>query len=290
VDPILNSKLALLKVLTDRFSLEELRTLCFALGIDYDELPGDGKSGKGIGLILYLERRKEIAQLVEIGKQLRPDISWPSAIEAIGTSEGPLPERSRTLHIMVTGGRDIAQEIKQLAYLVGQQVILRGHILLSNGSKGVDEASSEGALAACHSQNINPNVKIQVFRPRTSPAPYFDFGNLQIVGANYDERRNFVVQRSDAIILLGGTSGTDHVARQARIMERPIIPIGIGERSETSVSLWYQMESKGKDDLPLIPIRDKDLQKIGPSQRDFEKVSLSAVLIAEDLIQSKAQT
>jgi uncharacterized protein (TIGR00725 family) len=290
MDTIQETRFKLYKIIADRFNAEELRTLCFALGIDYDNLQGDGKSGKARELITYLERRNEITQLVEIGKQLRPDISWPSAIRATGTIEGISPEHPRTLQMMVTGGRNITQEMRELAYLVGQQVILRGHTLLSNGSRGVDEVSSEGALAACHSKNLNPNIKIQVFRPRTASAPHFDFGNLQIVGANYDERRNFVVQRSDAIILLGGGSGTAYVARQARIMEKPIIPIGIGTRTETSVRLWYQMESRGKDDLPLIPISDKDLQKIGPSQRDFDNVSVSAVLIAEDLIQSKVKT
>lgn len=288
MDTIQEARFKLYKILTDRFNDDELRTLCFALGIDYDNLRGDGKSGKARELITYLERRNEIPQLIEIGKQLRPDISWPDAIEASEIRSGILHDHLNTLHIMVTGGRDITEETRQIAYLVGQQVILRGHTLLSNGSKGVDTASSDGALAACRSKNLNPNIKIQVFRPRTAPTPHFDFGNLQIVGANYDERRNFVVQRSDAIILLGGAGGTGYVARQARIMEKPIIPIGIGKRSEASVSLWYQMESGGKDDLPLIPIRDKDLQNISPDQRDFDKVSLSAILIAEDLVQSNA--
>ena len=278
MDTIQETRFKFFKVLADRFDDDELRTLCFALGIDYDSLRGDGKSGKARELIAYLERRNQIPQIVIIGKQLRPDISWPSAPETVGASEGVSPEQTRSLHVMVTGGRNITQEMRRLAYLVGQQVILRGHTLFNNGSIGVDEASSEGALAACHLRNLNPNLEIQVFRPRTAPSPHFDFGNLQIVGANYDERRNFVLQRSDAVILLGGAGGTDDVARQARIMEKPIIPIGIGKRSETSVSLWYQMESRDKDDLPLILIRDKDLQKIGPSQIDFDKVSLSAVL------------
>lgn len=290
MDTIQETRFELYKILVGRFDDEELRTLCFALGLDYDNLRGDGKSGKARELITYLERRNEIPQLVEIGEQLRSDISWPNAMGEIGPSEGFSFEQPRTLHIMVTGGRDIAQDIRHLAYLVGQQIILRGHVLLSNGSIGVDEASSEGALATCRLKNLNPNIRIQVFRPRTAPAPHFHFGNLQIVGASYDERRNFVIQRSDAIVLLGGASGTDDVARQARILEKPIVPIGIGTCSETAVSLWHHMQSEGKDDLPLIPIRAQYLQRIGPDQRDFDKVSLSAVFIAEDLIQSKAES
>jgi hypothetical protein len=34
------------EILSERLSLEEIRTLCFDLGIDYDNLPGEGKTAK----------------------------------------------------------------------------------------------------------------------------------------------------------------------------------------------------------------------------------------------------
>lgn len=42
---------------------EELRTLCFDLGIDYDNLGGEGKTDKIRELIYYLNRRGQLAQL-----------------------------------------------------------------------------------------------------------------------------------------------------------------------------------------------------------------------------------
>jgi hypothetical protein len=68
-------------VITDRFSAEELRTLCFDLDVDFDDLRGEGKMTKVRELITYLERRHRIADLVKTGKQIRPDIPWDSIVE-----------------------------------------------------------------------------------------------------------------------------------------------------------------------------------------------------------------
>ena len=66
----------LLQILDSRFSDGELRTLCFHMSIDYDDLPGEGQADKVRELLRYLERRENILELVKIGRQLRPDIRW----------------------------------------------------------------------------------------------------------------------------------------------------------------------------------------------------------------------
>ena len=58
-------------ILAARFDEEELRTLCFKLGVDYDSLPAKGKGGKVRELITRLDRRNVIPTLVETGKQSR---------------------------------------------------------------------------------------------------------------------------------------------------------------------------------------------------------------------------
>ena len=47
-----------------RLSLEEVRTLAFELGIDYDELAGETKTGKLRELLLYLRRQEQVQRLV----------------------------------------------------------------------------------------------------------------------------------------------------------------------------------------------------------------------------------
>lgn len=71
-------KLTMLReILVERFSEEELKTLCFDLGgVTYDSLPGEGTSGKARELISHCDRRKSLQCLVNVGKRLRPDIAW----------------------------------------------------------------------------------------------------------------------------------------------------------------------------------------------------------------------
>ncbi|HWQ13691.1 MAG TPA: hypothetical protein VNL77_12880 [Roseiflexaceae bacterium] len=70
---------ALHRLLSERLSEEELRTLCFDLQVDYEDLPGKGKAGKARELLLYLTRRRRIAELRTYGRRMRPDLPWRAA-------------------------------------------------------------------------------------------------------------------------------------------------------------------------------------------------------------------
>ena len=63
------------RILVEYFDLEELRTLCFDLGVDFDNLRGEGKSSKARELIAYLQRRDQLNRLTRYIRQLRPNIS-----------------------------------------------------------------------------------------------------------------------------------------------------------------------------------------------------------------------
>lgn len=66
------------KLLIQHFSLDELRVLCFDLGLEYDDLPGDTKTTKMHGLIEYLQRRDELNRLLEEAVDHRPHVAWPT--------------------------------------------------------------------------------------------------------------------------------------------------------------------------------------------------------------------
>jgi hypothetical protein len=68
--------LRLRRTLNRCFDENELRDLCFDLGVDYQDLPGEGKGAKVRELIAHLERRGRLPKLVEMGRELRPDVSW----------------------------------------------------------------------------------------------------------------------------------------------------------------------------------------------------------------------
>lgn len=64
------------ELLAQHFSLEELRTLCFRLGLDIADLPGEGKSAKARELVTYMERRGRTAELIAAAKRERDHVNW----------------------------------------------------------------------------------------------------------------------------------------------------------------------------------------------------------------------
>ena len=67
---------ALRRLLLESFNQGELRDACFELGFDYDDLPGDGREDKVRELILCLQRRGRLEELVEYGRAQRPHAQW----------------------------------------------------------------------------------------------------------------------------------------------------------------------------------------------------------------------
>lgn len=57
------------------FDENELRTLCADLGVDYDNLPVQGKSSKARELVGYLQRRNRLSELVNYITHERPNVS-----------------------------------------------------------------------------------------------------------------------------------------------------------------------------------------------------------------------
>ena len=69
-------RVKLRQTLTDYFSLDDLRDVCFDLGIDYESLEGLNKPSKVRELIIFAERHSMLDRLVEHARQLRPDVNW----------------------------------------------------------------------------------------------------------------------------------------------------------------------------------------------------------------------
>jgi formylglycine-generating enzyme required for sulfatase activity len=77
IDPNRQKLIDLRKLLIEHFDLEELRLLCFDLGLDYEVLAGRTKSTKMQELITYLHRRGELQRLVDEASGQRPHAAWP---------------------------------------------------------------------------------------------------------------------------------------------------------------------------------------------------------------------
>lgn len=76
----------LIDLLTDHFNIKELKDLCNRLGIDSDRIDSSSKETLISDLLSYLERRLKILALIDIGKKLRPELTWPNLV-----TDGPKP-------------------------------------------------------------------------------------------------------------------------------------------------------------------------------------------------------
>ncbi|MCP4358811.1 MAG: hypothetical protein GY796_12400 [Chloroflexi bacterium] len=86
------SAIQLYELLNGRFNLGELRTLCFYLGLDFENLPGSTKSDKAREMVQCLQRRERLASLLQVGPQVRDDVPWSdiSLPASVGASTRPL--------------------------------------------------------------------------------------------------------------------------------------------------------------------------------------------------------
>lgn len=64
------------QLISQYFSLSELRTLMFDLNIDFEEFGDRSKSGLTRELILYLERHQRIPELIKALERQRPNVDW----------------------------------------------------------------------------------------------------------------------------------------------------------------------------------------------------------------------
>ena len=62
------------RALTDRLCVEDLRTFCFILSLDFDVIPGDGKSAKARELVAYFARRNRLDALYDALRNFCPDV------------------------------------------------------------------------------------------------------------------------------------------------------------------------------------------------------------------------
>ncbi len=70
-------RLILRDILENNFSLDEMQLLTEEMGIDFENIPGQIKSTKSLGLVTYLDRRGQLSDLIYQGNILRPDVDWP---------------------------------------------------------------------------------------------------------------------------------------------------------------------------------------------------------------------
>ena len=79
----------LYRIVDRRFDEEELRTLCFRLGLDYDDLPGRSQGSKARELVALFDRRGQLTVLADAVEQREDIVPTPQPV--------PEPETPYTL-------------------------------------------------------------------------------------------------------------------------------------------------------------------------------------------------
>jgi XTP/dITP diphosphohydrolase len=79
-DEIAHNRASLLETFIQSFSLDELDDLIFNLGLDPEEISGRVKRERMRELILYFSRRQQMARLMQVACQARPNVDWPKVI------------------------------------------------------------------------------------------------------------------------------------------------------------------------------------------------------------------
>ena len=139
------------------------------------------------------------------------------------------------LKILVSGGFNDKNEEQlpreeEFARLLGREVIAQGHVLLNGCSTGFDRTVAEGAAAATKERGKDPKEFIVSYCLQHQH-PAHALGNVrgsQLIDwelGNPTLRVPEPIELADAVVLVGGFTGTHRAANWARISGKPILPV-----------------------------------------------------------------
>lgn len=96
------------------FSGEEIETMCFVLGVDYDSLRGGTKPTKINSLLTYTAQTGRLPDLLAYAREQRSNVSWPDVPDGFELPQGPAgSERdgATVYHINTGGGAYFAGDV-----------------------------------------------------------------------------------------------------------------------------------------------------------------------------------
>lgn len=114
------NKISLRENMNRYFSLDEIESLCFDLGVDFENIGGSSKPGKVLELIQYMERRGRLEELAGACAKSRPNVDWGAAGVVVPPSNlGDVGKRQARLEDEAPSTEDIGPIADRLALVVG---------------------------------------------------------------------------------------------------------------------------------------------------------------------------
>ncbi|HEX6385577.1 MAG TPA: effector-associated domain EAD1-containing protein [Anaerolineae bacterium] len=112
--PSQEQRTQLRNILAEHFDEEDLRTLCFDLGVRYDDLGGRSNASNARELVDFMERNGRLAELVTEGRKQRPKAPWPAIDESEpGALRFPIDNIPCHHNLSFTGRKDHLQTLAQ---------------------------------------------------------------------------------------------------------------------------------------------------------------------------------
>jgi len=175
------------------------------------------------------------------------------------------------------------ESLEQLGSSLGQAIIENGHIALNGGTDlplHVDKYVANGAKEICDIKNYQESERI-IAVVRKGGTPHGIGKILSASGDTENEKRMGLIQKADAIIVVGGSSGTKEYLALAEMVKKPIIPVPI---LEGAAQEYWNRYSKGLPDyLPdFLKTEDfEDLNQVVQSDKTINDIAEVAVDLAK---------
>ena len=126
----LNYLVDLQKKVYTLYDAEELQTLCFMLGVDYDSLRGNAKQTKVNALILRMARTGRLEDLVDQASQDRTHVEWydpPENLELPEISE--FGSTMATYYVNTGGGAFVQGSVTAGGAFAGRDHVVHGNAI-----------------------------------------------------------------------------------------------------------------------------------------------------------------
>jgi hypothetical protein len=141
---------ALRQQISEYFNLDELKTICFDLGVDIESLSGQGREAKARELVDLFQRTSRITDLLAMLQAQRPDVEWEAAYQR--PEKWPVIGKSNRLNKWVFG--------LLILFLAGALIILWR--LGNNNNQGEEmvtaASTSEMTTDAAHTPSETPSL------------------------------------------------------------------------------------------------------------------------------------
>lgn len=80
-------RVGLRTLLENSFNEDELSTLCFDLGVEFENIGGETKIDKSREIVTMFERKQRLDDLIEACRRLRPTVDWPDITDLTRVSK-----------------------------------------------------------------------------------------------------------------------------------------------------------------------------------------------------------